>query len=384
VASILLEGGTVCAHLGVLERGWLLVDGAQIREVGAYPAPSVDAHILPLGGRTVTPGLIDLHVHGALGYDTMDASPESLREMARFCVRHGVTAFLATTMAASTERILAALEAVKETAHTDTGGARLLGAHVESPYIAKARAGAQDARHVHLPAPQECASILATDVVRILTLAPELPRSEDVIGAALEAGAVPSIGHTQATYEQVRRAVELGVRHVTHLFNGMEPLHHRRPGALGAALTMDALTCELIADNVHVHPAVLDLALRAKGVERIALVTDAMRGVGMPDGDYELGGQRVLVRDGVARLPGGALAGSTLTLDRAVHNAMAAAGLPFCQAVRMASEIPARVLGLHTRTGAIAPGLDADLAVWDQAGRIVLTIVQGRIVYDAG
>jgi len=147
---------------------------------------------------------------------------------------------------------------------------------------------------------------------------------------------------------------------------------------------MDALTCELIADNVHVHPAVLDLALRAKGVERIALVTDAMRGVGMPDGDYELGGQRVLVRDGVARLPGGALAGSTLTLDRAVHNAMAAAGLPFCQAVRMASEIPARVLGLHTRTGAIAPGLDADLAVWDQAGRIVLTIVQGRIVYDAG
>jgi N-acetylglucosamine-6-phosphate deacetylase len=201
---------------------------------------------------------------------------------------------------------------------------------------------------------------------------------------------VVSAGHTRATYEQMRHAVGLGVRQVTHLFNTMEPLHHRAPGVVGAALSIDALACEVIADNIHVHPAVLRLVVRAKGPERVLLVTDAMRGAGMPDGEYTLGRQRVLVRGakdgaGEARLADdlAALAGSTLTMERAVANIMAAADLTLAQALPMATTNPARALGIEDRKGAIAVGMDGDMVALDADLHVRLTMVGGQVVYRA-
>ena len=204
-----------------------------------------------------------------------------------------------------------------------------------------------------------------------------------MIPIARERGAIVAAGHTRASYKKLLAAVELGVTQVTHLFNAMEPLHHRKPGVVGAALSLDALRCELIADNVHIHPAVLKVAVRAKGVDGIILVTDAMSGTGMPDGQYTLGGLLVTVHLGEARLADGTLAGSTLTVDRAVANIMAAAEIPLNDALTMATRTPARAIGLGARKGAIAPGLDADLIALDDDLRVRLTIVGGRVVYDA-
>jgi N-acetylglucosamine-6-phosphate deacetylase len=194
---------------------------------------------------------------------------------------------------------------------------------------------------------------------------------------------VVAAGHTRASYEELLAAVELGISQVTHLFNAMEPLHHRKPGVVGGALSLDALRCELIADNVHIHPAVLKMAVRAKGVDGVMLVTDAMSGTGMPDGEYMLGGLRVTVRGGEARLADGTLAGSTLTVDRAVANIMAAAEIPLREALTMATRTPARALGLEGHKGAIARGMDADLVALDEGARVRLTIVGGRVVYEA-
>ena len=229
--------------------------------------------------------------------------------------------------------------------------------------------------------PSEYRRLLATGVVRLLTVAPEYPENQVLIREATAQGIAVAAGHTRASYDAMVRAVALGVRQVTHLFNGMEPLHHRTPGAVGAALALDALRCQVIADNVHLHPAVLTLAARAKGPDGIILVTDAMAGAGMPDGEYTLGGITITVRDGIARDPEGALAGSTLTMERAVANMDAAAGLGRAAALTMATRTPARALGLGAHKGRIARGYDADLVVLEKDLTVVLTMVAGEVVY---
>jgi N-acetylglucosamine-6-phosphate deacetylase len=310
----------------------------------------------------------------------MDANPEALQTMARFYARHGVTAFLATTMSAPAHEIAAALGAVGELMRAGTGGAALLGAHVEGPYLDTARRGAQEARWVRPAAADEYPALFDSGVVRLITLAPELPESPALIRFARQRDAVVSIGHTRASHADMCAAVSLGASQVTHLFNGMDPLHHREPGAVGAALTLEALTCELIADLVHVHPAVLALAYRCKGPDRIALVTDAMSGTGMPDGDYTLGGAPVSVRDGIARTAEGALAGSTLTLERAVAHMAHATGEPLARVLPMATRTPARCLGLPGK-GDISVGQDADLVVLAGEMQVRMTMVQGEVVW---
>jgi len=382
--SMLFYGGTLYARDGVLSPGWLRTEGNRIQALGADdPPPAGDALAIDLAGHALAPGLIDLHAHGALGMDTMDATPEALRAIAAFYAGHGVTGFLPTTVTAPHADVLAALRNVARAMREGTRGATVLGAHVEGPWLDASRLGAQDGRYVRAPSLDELRDMLETGVVRLLTLAPELPGTSAVVDSALERGVVLAAGHTRATWEEMVAAAERGVRHVTHLFNGMEPLHHRQPGVVGAALTLSAVTCQLIADNIHVHPAVLNLAWRAKGTDGIALVTDAMRGAGMPDGIYTLGGLEVHVQNGVARLPAGNLAGSTLTMERAVVNMMAATGLPLVEALRMATVVPARVLGLGGHKGCLAPGYDADLVVLDGQCRVCQTVIGGDVLYSA-
>ncbi|MBC7235951.1 MAG: N-acetylglucosamine-6-phosphate deacetylase [Chloroflexi bacterium] len=369
------------------EEGWVLTHRGHIAAVGQGTPPQADAKTIDLRGLILAPGLIDLHAHGALGRDTMDADPAALREMAAFYARHGVTAFLATTMTAPQGEILAALAAIRQVMAEGSGGAALIGAHVEGPYLDAERSGAQDARLVRRALPTEYEPLLGTGAIRLITLAPEYPENRRLLRDALAYSAdgariAVAAGHTRASYEQMVEAAGLGLSQVTHLYNGMEPMHHRRPGAVGAALTLDTLRCQLIADNIHVHPAMLKLAVRAKGPDGIMLVSDAMSGTGMPDGIYILGGLEVIVRGGEARLPDGTLAGSTLTLERAVANIVAAASVSLADALTMASQTPARALGLDGHKGAIAPGMDADLIVLDADLRVRLSVVEGRIAHN--
>ena len=378
----LFTNATIHTPDEVLSEGWVRVEGGRIIAVGSGGAPDdAEAEVIDLGARILAPGFVDLHAHGAVGRDTMEASPEALRAMARFYVRHGVTAFLATTMAAPADAILAALQTVAVVRTEGTGGAELLGAHVEGPYLDAARRGCQEAEHVRTADPAEYGRLLDTGVVRLLTLAPEFPENRVLIRDAVARGIAVAAGHTRASYDDMRGAVELGLRQVTHLFNGMEPLHHRAPGAVGAALTLDGLRCQVIADNVHLHPAALKLAARAKGPDGVILVTDAMAGTGMPDGEYTLGGLPVTVRAGVARDPEGALAGSTLTMERAVANMAAASEMGLAATLTMATRTPARAIGRGDRKGRIAPEYDADLVVLEEDLTVSLTMVAGNVVY---
>jgi N-acetylglucosamine-6-phosphate deacetylase len=378
---MLIYNATLCLAEGARPGGWLRIAEGRIANMGWGEPPAVGAEKVDAGGLWLAPGLVDLHAHGALGYDTMDATPEALRHMARFYAAHGVTSFLATTMSDPSERILAALRNVADVMAQGTQGAELLGAHVEGPYLDVERRGCQDAAQIRDATAAEYEPYFDTGVVRLLTLAPEIPANEALMGYAVERGVPVAAGHTRATYEQMERAVAMGLSQVTHLYNGMEPLHHREPGAVGAALALESLRCQLIADLIHVHPAVLRLTMRAKGLDGVLLVTDAMSGTGMPDGTYSLGGLAVTVRQGVARIASGALAGSTLTLERAVRHMMAAADLTLPQALRLASLNPARALGLDGRKGRLAVGYDADLILCDPHVNIHLTLVGGQVVY---
>ena len=379
----LFHNVVVYSRAGLIGDGWLLVEDARIADLGSGEAPrgALD-EMIDGRGLILAPGLIDIHVHGALGYDTMDATPQALREIARFGAEHGVTAFLATTMTGPSDAIMAALRNIDEVREAGTGGAALLGAHVEGPFLDAERAGAQDPSLVRTASPDEYVAMLDTGVVRLITVAPEYTENHPLIRYAVERGAVASVGHTRASYEDLQYATSVGITQVTHLYNAMEPMHHRTPGALGAALTLQGLRCQLIADNVHVHPAMLDLAVRAKSPEGIILVTDAMSGTGMADGVYDLGGQAVTVSEGIARIGGGALAGSTLTMDRAVRNVMGAADLALWQALTMATSTPAASLGI-ARKGEIAVGSDADLILIDPQMNVALTMVEGHIVHDS-
>jgi len=380
--DVLFMNATAYTPDEVLHGAWVWVQGGRIVGVGTQDAPlGARPEVVDLQGRILAPGFIDLHVHGALGRDTMDADPEALRAMARFYAAHGVTGFLATTMTAPSDAILAALEAVGRARAEGTGGAALLGAHVEGPYLDVERRGCQDASLVRPAEPAEYRRFLDTGVVRLLTLAPEYPENRELLCEAVSRGIAVAAGHTRASYDDMVRAVELGVSQVTHLFNGMEPLHHRTPGAVGAALALDAIRCQVIADIVHLHPATLKLAARAKGPDGVILVTDAMAGTGMPDGEYPLGGVVVTVRDGIARDPDGALAGSTLTMERAVANMAAASGMGLAAALTMATHTPARALGIGERKGRVAPGYDADLVALEEDLTVALTMVAGEVVF---
>ena len=365
--------------------GWLLCEGGTIRIIDDDHPPPIhldNAIVIDAKHRTLLPGFIDLHVHGGMNCEAMDATPESLHTMARFYAQHGVTAFLATTWTDSRERIQAALENIATCMGSYPDGATLLGAHLEGPYINDAKGGAQNPEHIRRAHRDEAKSFLDIDVIRLLALAPEYRENHWLIEACIQRGITVSIAHTAATYEEVRHAVALGATQATHTFNAMSGLHHREPGAVGAVLTNDIIRAEIIADNVHVHPAVLNLIHRTKREDGIILVSDAVRCAGMPDGDYPIDDRTISVHDGIARLPDGTLAGSTLTMDRALYNFMRATSSGVASVWRTSSLNPARAIGLHHQKGSIEIDKDADLVLVDADMSVYATIAEGRIIYQ--
>jgi len=315
----------------------------------------------------IVPGFVDCHIHGGDGADFMDADDTGNARILAFHARHGTTALAATTLSASPKDLRKAVAAIARASRADHSGAEICAIHLEGPYINPERAGAQDPASMRPADVQEVGALLAAapELRWMITLAPELAGARALI-EQFRGRVTFAVGHTAADYAAAVTALAWGASHFTHLFNAMTGLHHRDPGAVGAALLSAAATAELIADGIHVHPAVLQLAARLMP-HRIALVTDAIRACGLADGTYKLYKHDVTVAGGAARLAGGALAGSLLTMSAAVRNMVALAGLPVETVIPLATEVPARILGVAERKGRLERGYDADLVLLDES-----------------
>ena len=335
------------------------------------------------GDAIIVPGSFDIHIHGGLNCDVMRGTADEMKKFESFLAQHGVTNYLPTTVTASQQATLSALERladrIEAAEKNGTTAARPLGIHLEGPFLSHAKRG------VHPPIDLVEPTLTAFDKlwqaarghVRMLTIAPELNGAEEVIAEASKRGVCVSIGHSDATLDQARRGVKAGARHATHTFNAMRPLDHRAPGILGEVLTNNQLSADVIADGIHVDPAVVDLLFLAKGIEKFVLITDAISATGMPDGRYQLGTLEVELKDGRCKR-NGTLAGSALTMDRAVRNVMKFAGLHLQQAVRVASLNPAKAVGI--KKGTIEAGADADFVVLTPAGEVRATVIKGVVV----
>jgi N-acetylglucosamine-6-phosphate deacetylase len=374
--------GNVYTPGQVLTPGTVLIEEGHITAVGSADTLAVppEVEVIDAQGRAVVPGLIDVHTHGLMGHDAMGPG---LAHVIRDLPAFGVTAFLGTTLTLPRNETFADLEAMVEVLDAPPPGARCLGIHLEGPFLSPARPGMATSDWFE-PLNWESFQALqqaARGHTRMVTFAPEVGEAMECIPRLIEAGVVPVIGHSDATFEQVAAAVRLGLRHATHTFNAMRPLHHREPGVVGAVMYFDEIVADLVADGVHVHPAVMAILLRVKGLERVALVSDASPLAGLPDGEYEWEHKTVFVRDGSCRLADGTIAGAHALLDTGVRNLVNLVGLPLEQALVPATRVPADVLGL--RKGRLVPGYDADVVLLDEDYRPVFTMVDGEIAYRA-
>jgi N-acetylglucosamine-6-phosphate deacetylase len=368
------------------ENGWLLVEEDRIAAIDRgdpFIEPVREVKKIDCMGFNLLPGLIDMHVHGGMGFEAMDASPEGLLVMSRYFASHGVTTFLAATWTASRSAILNALVCIKDWMGPQEGGATLAGAYLEGPYLNPIRAGAQPDSFIRKAEREEALAFLNPAVVKVAAFAPEIPENLWLIEACAERGIVPALGHSDATYELAEEAARRGARLVTHCFNGMSPLRQRAPGLAGAALAIPELTCELIADRVHVHPGAIKVLERSKGAEGIILITDAIRSSGMPDGEFLLEGKRIIVRDSIARNVDGSLCGSMLTLEKDLKNLVEITGKSLDSLWMTSSRNAASILGIADHTGSLAVGMDADLVVLDENFDAMLTVVRGRVVHTS-
>lgn len=356
----------------------------KIRQIGGYVAGAEEIE-LPENA-VVLPGFIDEHIHGAGGSDAMDGNTKDLAIIAETVAKEGTTSFLATTMTQSKENILKAMRAVKEYREAaGEQGARIAGVHLEGPFIAAAHKGAQPLEYVAAPDAKTFDEYNAAcgNAIKIITLAPETDGALDFIRHIVAQGTVVSIGHTGAKYAEVKAAMEAGATNVTHTYNAQSPLHHREIGVVGSALLLEDLYCELICDTIHVSVPAMQLLVKNKRADKLALITDAMRAKGLADGVSELGGQTVYVKGGEARLADGTLAGSVLRMNRALQNMVEKVGVPLTQAVDYCTINPARTLKMENEAGSIAEGKRADFAVLNDKFDVLYTVRDGKIIYKA-
>lgn len=379
-----IHGSRILAPDGILEDQALLLENGKIRGFAVGdPSEIPDQRKIHVRGGWIVPGFIDIHTHGGAGSDMMDASADALQAISTHLAQHGVTAFYPTTMTAPGDEISKTIAAFAANVAT-IRGATPLGIHLEGPYVSADYRGTQPVGLLRNPDPEEYEAWLRSGAIQLITLAPELPGSLELVTRASQIGIRVAIGHTNASLQQATEAFDCGATQATHLFNGMPALHHRTPGPVGAALSDDRVFAQLIPDGFHVHPAVMKLVIRAKGVHRSILVSDANRGAGMPDGTYFLGQVKVHTKDGIARNDQGGLAGSTIALDKGLRNAMQAAGLSLPEAIAMVTSTPASAMGIGATKGRLAPGCDADIVVLDDDLNVKMTIVAGRVVFTSG
>ncbi len=367
-ARIVTEGRIIEDHA-------LLFD-EKIEGVAPLPLGVNDVEIIDAEGAYVSAGFIDLHIHGSGGADVMDATPEALQQLSATLLRTGTTGFLATTMTMSEEEIVAALENIQK--HSESvSGAQILGVHLEGPFINPDRHGAQDRRYVRKPEIDMIAPYM--EMIKMITIAPEVEGAKQFIADMCSAypEVILSIGHSDASFELAQQSFEWGISHATHLFNAMTPLHHRAPGIVGAVFESD-VSCDIIADLVHLHPAMLSLVYRIKR-ERLVLITDAMRAGCMKCGSYDLGGRSVEVSEGKALLSDGTLAGSVLKMNEALANMVQYTAMTRTEAVDAVTRLPAQMLGI--KKGQLYQGYDADIVIFDEDFGIITTIVGGTIKY---
>jgi N-acetylglucosamine-6-phosphate deacetylase len=340
-------------------------------------------HVLDAGGRTIAPGFIDVHIQGAGGADVLDATPEGLETMARTCARFGVTSFLGTTIYKPGQENRH-LKVAAECVGRDLGGARLLGTHLEGPFISSQKRGMIQPDCITLPSPAILNDIygLLGDTLKMMTVAPELPGSAALVRTLRDQGAVASFGHSKATYDETVRGFEMGITHVTHLFNAMASLHHRDPGPLAAIFEKPDITCQVITDGVHSHPSVLRLAFHAIGPKRFVTITDGMHAMGLPDGHYVYNKLEYESKDGTARYKDGTLIGTALGLSQMLARLTRFAPCSAVTAIKTVTENAAQVLGLGQTKGSIAPGRDADLVILENDLTVHATIVAGQVVYQ--
>jgi N-acetylglucosamine-6-phosphate deacetylase len=381
---LLIEHATILTPEQSLRDGAVLVDDGRIAAAGPaaeIPRPpgatTLDAH-----GMLLCPGFIDLQVNGAFGLD-FTADPATIWDVARGLPRYGVTTFLPTIITSPLEKTAQAREVVLRGRPDDFAGATPLGLHVEGPFLNPQKKGAHNPAYLRPPALEAVAGWSPDGGVRLVTLAPELPGALELIAALAERGVLVSAGHSMATYEEAWAGFNAGVRYGTHLFNAMPPLGHRAPGLPGALLGDSRPICGLIGDGIHTHPAIISLAWRLLGAERLNLVTDCMAALGMPPGEHVLGDYTVLVDETTARLPDGTLAGCILSLDRMLHLFLGVTGCTLAEALPTVTTTAARALGLQAEYGRIAPGYVADLVLLSTDLRVSRTFVAGNEVYTS-
>ena len=373
MSTILIHAGRALTPATEINDAGILIREGVIEAIGPRAGITLPAGAREISAtdKTTIPGFLDVHIHGAGGHDVMEGSGAALRAITRKVVEYGTTSLVATTVTASTDETLRAVEGIagyiSQQRETDELRAEILGIHFEGPFLSKARRGVHPSQWLQLPSADTLSRFLkaAAGYGRMITIAPELLGAAPCIDAAREAGLVVSMGHTDATYEQARAAMARGARSATHVYNAMRPFSHRDPGVIGAVLTSPEINAELIADGVHVEEGAMKLLLMAKGAEHVTLVSDGLSATGMPDGKYSLGGFEVTVSGGVCRNAEGVLAGSTLTLDRALRN-IVALGISLPDAVRMLTLNPATLLGIEFKKGSLRVGADADILFLDE------------------
>jgi N-acetylglucosamine-6-phosphate deacetylase len=386
-----IKNGRILTPGRIIPSGTLLVTGTVITAVNEGDLEADAELVIDAGGKFVSPGFIDIHVHGGGGHDFMDCNETAFTEIAKLHARYGTTSMTPTTLTSSRADLEGVLSLYEQASKKNKEGAQFLGVHLEGPYIARAQSGAQDTRYIRDPDPAEYKDIIRRfPFVKRWSAAPELKGAPDMGEFLAGKGILPSIAHTDAIYEEVEKAFEKGYSHTTHLYSAMSGVTRRNgfrfAGAIEGAYLIDDMTVEIIADGIHLPAPLLRLAYKIKGPGKIALITDAMRAAGMPPGESILGslknGIPVIVEDQVAKLRDRSFfAGSVATTDRLLRNMMSLADVPLPEAVRMMSSTPAAIMGLSAKKGTLEPGKDADILIFDAGIQIGMTIIMGKIVY---